>query len=357
METRLPTEILDEILDYLYTHHIKKLRIYRITFKKTQTSIEGIQKHESVNYKALASVCRTSRRLNQLATWRLYHSLTNFETRDRWRQIARTLIARPDIAQLVKHLILHDTAPVCQVGEWAGGLDQSLPPEVNDHFKRLVVQYPEAGFTPTELSRRFMAENNLTAQLALMASLCPNLDMLDCNIYPDTNCVEYGFCPPGSMQSLHSLRIQFTDCFLSPFSLRPGFQLLRAAPNIRFLRIFSAKGCHIPKDLVLKELTEVDLRMCLMHEEQFVAFLKMCPNLRRLRYKHYKHDPDWRSAVEGMGFSPVTAALAVSLHAPNLEYFQLDLVGLQKDPFGEFDKVPYALQILEKLGIEAKFRF
>lgn len=147
-------------------------------------------------FNGLASLCLVLRRLNEFTTARLYRDLDDFYINTGWWLLARTLVARRDLAALVKYLdLVKLTIP-----------DDDLPlpsqPEVETYYANLLALdqddgLPEDGLTSSDPD--IVAE----AATALMASLCPNLETLKClSYYANEDGPMFGLCTPVSMPNL-----------------------------------------------------------------------------------------------------------------------------------------------------------
>jgi hypothetical protein len=346
--SKFPPELIEKILDGLCVHHIHSLREHedKFTWSMDFNPLGRRLWTEPSSLTGLASLCRASKQLNQLATWRLYHTLVAPESALSWLLLARTLIERRDLAALVRHFYLdHLRMPE----------DPSLfPPEVMAYYAEQVALVPDAGLNETSLTEPDESDpygvSQYDAALALMASLCPNLSTGGfvagaASGNPST----FTLCPPATMLPLREVQVAHwdTECGFDLSLLTP---LFRAAPNLRLLRLIQV-GCDEPLEegLRLEHLTDLELPCSCNSADELVRMLRLCPNLRRLQYV-------CGGALYGdEQFSPQQAVAAVLEHAPNLQTFELDLMdGLGMEDFDEED-VREAKEALEQRGIECKF--
>ncbi|KAK4098188.1 hypothetical protein N658DRAFT_226133 [Parathielavia hyrcaniae] len=329
--SKFAPELLEHILDGLCLHHIQDLRQPPLYYSKD-------------DFIGLASLCRVSRHFNQLATWRLYHSLVSWRTDSSWQLIARTLIEREDLAKLVKHLSLDPE-----------GLDI---PDDPSHFLPNVVAYFEeevapsatdAGLHPGSLTSNYEnSENYLqdAAVLALMTSLCQNLSTIDFGSTREQGAA-FASCPEGSLLSLRHVQVSHYDTE-GGFALDQLFPLFEAAPNISLLRLDMIGNVGPPEEgLRLEHLADLELHSCCITAQSLARILSLCPNLRRLQY--------WSGGMlyRDDQFGPREAVAAVLQHTPHLKEFELNLCQWQSfsnDEFSE-DEMYEAKLALENRGI------
>jgi hypothetical protein len=338
--SRLPPEILDQILDGLCIHHVHDLRDYdeqgawkwnlyklaRQQYKDVAACITG-----------LASLCRASKYLNHLTTWRLYHSLIDMKTILGWALLARTLIRRRDLAALVKHLSVDFLEK--------SNDDSFLPPEVESYFATQVALTPDVGLKTDSLTRSVLCDSASEAAAALLTSLCPNLSTAKFASPADPDLpTALGLCPPGSLQFLRDVRMSHCDPELGHgFDLAVFARLFRAAPNITFLRLIQA-GCPQPleEDLKLESVTDLELLVSCMSGDELAHILRLCPNVLHLQYV-------CGGPLSGdEQFTPDEAVAIVLEHVPKLRRFDLDLTHwLGEDRWDEDDMLE-AKGVLER---------
>jgi hypothetical protein len=185
----------------------------------------------------------------------LRHLYNDVSTEQHWL-LARTLITRPDLAQLVKTLSLP-----C---DWSD--EEDIPPEVDDYWERKAEGHSE--------------ENRAdpTGMTDVVSSLCPNLEELDgYNILSGT---PY-FWTPNLLPKLANVCIYSADdsevtahfCELEP--------LFRAAPNIKDMQVQRFHDVR-ETDVELTQLMRIDFVWSCIDAEQLRHLLKMFPNLEEL---------------------------------------------------------------------------
>ncbi|KAK3376516.1 hypothetical protein B0T24DRAFT_618871 [Lasiosphaeria ovina] len=313
--SKVPAEVVENILDELCTHHVRHLQEYIPEFIFPWRQGGNFQLS---NLASLARLCRVSKLFNEYTTWRLYHSLMHSRTKSKWFLIVRTLVTRRDLGGLVRHLALVD-------------LKSDIPedpalfyPEVLSYYTKQVALNPDCCLPPDALSLTDRNGSGGNAILATIISLCPNLSTLDLASYG--SCTPCGFCSAASMLSLTGVVASFSAHSTNDWDDVESFlPLLRAAPNLRFLRFVDIGCFSLPEDLRLEHVANLDLQSCI-EGDALAKFLQLCPNLQRLKYM-YKEDSPWPDAQ----FRSAEAASTVLAHAPNLREFYLDLADLQSD--------------------------
>ncbi|KAH6612839.1 hypothetical protein B0J18DRAFT_441228 [Chaetomium sp. MPI-SDFR-AT-0129] len=302
--SKLPPELLDLILDWLCLHHVHDLQDFvGERFFELYQSLSDQYNDETASFAGLGSLCRASKYLNQLTTWRLYHSLIGRKTPFVWALIARTLIRRKDLAALVRHLSVESLEKPS---------DQCfLPPEVESYFAEQVALTPDVGLRADSLT-------SSEAAAALLTSLCPNLLTAEFASPMDPGLpVALGLCPPGPLGSLRDVQISHPDRKLR-FDLSVFARLFRDVPDIRLLRLIRA-SCSQPLEegLKLENVTDLELLSSCMAGDDFAHILRLCPNVQRLTYVCGAYGDDQ--------FNPHEAAAIVLEHSPKLQRFELDL--------------------------------
>jgi hypothetical protein len=348
----LPMEIVEQVFDELCIHHIQHLRDHSLEAASSLAPYKNLLEKRTAEASciaALGALCQTSKQFQELATWRLYHTLDGRTISSKWWLVARTLSTRKDLAGLVRHLMLHDlTAPKVP-----------LPVEVTAYFAEQVATArtidPDMVFTEDSLAEEdaacFDGNNMYGAHLAIMTGLCPNLETLDIETLGRTTA--FAFCQPASMPSLRSIRVFYYDTE-GGYDLSTVEPLLLAAPNLSLL-CCETTGCEseLPSGLKLEHLTTLKLQQCIMDAGDFAHILRLCPNLQVLVY-------DGGGACQGYEqFTPQEAAEAVLALTPKLRSFSLDLcewadTGLDED-FDEEDMIEAKEMLEERRGIECKF--
>ena len=344
--SKLPPEILEQILDGLCVHHVHDLQDYVGEWSFEPYASRGHQyKDVTASFTGLASLCRASKYLNQLTTWRLYHSLIGQKTILGWALIARTLIRRQDLAALVRHL---------SVEYLEKRTDHSfLPPEVESYFAEQVALTPDVGLKADSLTRSELGDSASEAAAALLTSLCPNLLTAKFASQIDPGLpVALGLCPPGSLRSLRDAQILHSDPELEVgFDLSVFARLFRAAPNIKLLRLIHA-SCSQPLEegLKLENVTDLELLSSCMSGDDLAHILRLCPNVQRLQYvcgPLYEDDQ----------FNPHEAVAIVLEHGPKLQRFELDLTDWLGYDHWDEDDILEAKGVLERnRAVDCVFR-
>ncbi|KAK0642957.1 hypothetical protein B0T16DRAFT_459152 [Cercophora newfieldiana] len=151
--------------------------------------------------------------------------------------LTRTLITRPDLAQLVRRLWLeHDYD------------DSDIPPEVSDFYVRRIDEGNTASNTDTEYYHLDLIKQEGLggAPSDVISSLCPNLEEFSCNnVLSGT---PY-FWTPNSMMKLKTVTLCNEPCDRIGAGLEDFEPLLFAAPNIEEiqfqLRLFPRDNCSV----------------------------------------------------------------------------------------------------------------
>lgn len=288
---------------------------------------------------SLASLCLTSRSLNSVATRHLYHRLPC----KKWWLLARTLIARWDLAQLAKGMRFGNHGVVSK---------EDCPPEVLAYFEEEREAYldglPE-GVRDEALDR--LNENDLytgngNIELDIMTSLCPNLETLHATVgYFDV----FRFCTLYSMKKLHSIALSHADTELG-MHLGNFALLFEAAPNITNI-IFHMLASAGDLGFTLDKVTNLDLKWSTIGSESLVNVLSAFPNLETFRY-------GMGGALVGYDqFTAAEARDAFLVHAPNLKSVCLDAEN--NDQYDEeWDEAGMGElgQVLEQRGVRFEFR-
>jgi hypothetical protein len=334
--SKFPPEILEHILDGLCLHHVHGLPEYVGAYEAPA---------EMGSFKGLAGLCRASKQLNQLTTWRLYHSLTSSITRSRWMLISRTLIERSDLAALVRHLHLENVA-------YTQGCKAPYEPEVVDYYaEQIKALGPDAGLHADSLTEDTALPNVMTqydAAIALMPRLCPNLSTVV--FTASASASAFRLCPPDSMPFLSDVQVAHWDTE-GGYDLALLEPLFEAAPNIKLLRMLQARCSRPLEDYsMLEHLTDLHLLYCYIPGDHLANMLSsLCPNLRRLEYAC--GGPLYGNEQ----FGPKEAAAAVLEHTPDLQKFELDLMHwMDFDDVAE-DEAREAKKTLEQRGVKCRF--
>jgi hypothetical protein len=293
----------------------------------------------AVRLSSLAALCLTSRHLNSVATRHLYHR----PSYKKWWLLARTLLARRDLAQLTKGMRFMSYRCVSK---------DDCPPEVLAYFIEQREAYldrePE---TKRERCRSHLKEDDLYAgngniQLDIMASLYPNLTSLHAVVGYFQS---FRFCTPQSMMRLHTVVISHADTELGLHleNARPLFQAAPNIANITYHMMSSSSGLGFALDKV----TTLDLQNSTIDGESLANVLKAFPNLETFRYGM------GGAIVSYVQFTVDDAQDAFLRHAPNLKSVVLDT--LDNDHYDEdwdVDEMQEMGRMLKERDVRFEFR-
>ena len=243
--------------------------------------------------RSLASLCLASRELSAVATPHLYHRPTCTE----WPLLARTLVARPDLARRVRHLCARD---------WISADMSEMAPEVVR-----IVEDVDGGRDLGGDEDDGAFESDSTA-LGVVLPLCPELEELECVFYINT----FSCLGRQALPTLTSVRVAYSDTEggLDLTELRP---LVAAAPNIRLLTALLVAGCDGQVDLG----SVMHLRIILgaVSWDDMGHMLRSCPRLEAFEYIA-------GSATVGFDqFTPQELQDALENHVPRLKSLVLDM--------------------------------
>ena len=276
----IPIEVLGLILDNFCGHHVKyqpgspfKLPLHFHCLDP------GPAVFWTLGQLALAL------EIHELVTPRLYHSLfepSRHVPASKWMVLlARTLIARPDIAErFVRHIATRsdcDEAIISREEEASISREDGTPAAVWERCQTL-----NSAYWPNPSCQQPCMRFN--ALRALICSLCPNLMSIACNfrrarLYSDAT----------ALASLQAVRILLDySCHSEPAEVLP--MLLMKAPNLRALQIWSSwdmtyeyrPGVGRNRVRVTFNVTELDVHRIWMEEEGLARILAICPGLRKL---------------------------------------------------------------------------
>lgn len=369
-----PIEIVDLILEQLCRHHKSGPRDYYPYWHDNETDgYPPLDEPElETRLAALAHLRQTCKQFCDMVTWRLFHTLNSSTTRKRWWLIARTLIARPDLARLVKHISLGNVSSPgsipAEVTTYYTAQVADLVPYDNirdfedydrDYLGLARVPEPEEVLTLGDLANaerdRYMRDTDgietdgSHPPFAILISLCTSLKTVEFVAKHSTK--PFSLCRPGSLASLRSIFASW-EHFPNGFDIATLRRLLLAAPNISLLHLHGPWSCSRLADsaepVVLETVTEVRMARAALDQTSLVALLRLCPNLQILRY-------DAVTSVNPEQFTVPEAVQVISEHAHNLQHFELDTTDW--DDFGGFcsDELLEAKSILAEKGIKCQF--
>ena len=345
----LPIDIIECVLDELCPHHpeltpssawparraiwsvAEIVEIYgrRCEEKKQIELQEG-------NFAALGSLCRASKRLNALATRRLYHTVV-----ESWQPshplqrhhdslcslLARTLVARPDLARLVRHirtdrlfkgwlygLVICDRAGSKKPGTL-------VCDEVQDYFKeRAAVHRGSWSYSFRERERTGLRDymNCQDVALSIVLSLCPSLQTLDFHIRGDGS-APFSLCDRAAFPSLQAVQLRASDANVAFFA-----NLWRMAPNLRAILLTNSicPRWNDDRDAAFREacqdsgfthVTDVDLTCVYIRKKGLAFILRICPGLKRLRILSPR---GWDGELEGEGRVVMPIEVVECVHLP-----------------------------------------
>jgi hypothetical protein len=303
---------------------------------------------------ALAHLCRTSKKLSAIATPHLYHR----PAEGKWWLLARTLIARPDLASHVRHLF-----------------DDSLWRHVFVLFNpEMMLDFPEevlwGHFSGSEVIRAikdnfktkdFGREVGLSLHswgksdvLDMMVSLCANVR----EVAAEINSPEiFTRSIPGSLRDLRHVNFKHRE---SRERERMPLNLLgciaTVAPRVTTLTCETVKQNteNMMTMPTFARLVELRLEDAAIGLEPLRKFLVACPNLRSFSYRAGGQNSVFNDYVLEQ-FTPLEAQQAVVCHAPNLTSFALDMPNTHVNgPYWSFDMIRSLSELtkLERLTLD-----
>ncbi|KAK3994358.1 hypothetical protein QBC44DRAFT_43726 [Cladorrhinum sp. PSN332] len=284
----LPAEIVDEILDQICPE-----------CNKGEFHEHSFCEHPAETF---ASLCLTSKLLNEFATKRLYRR----PNARKWWLLGRTLITRPDLAELVKDLYL-DTDDIA--GPGPGDIGQELHAWCLER-RNPAIHLPVAASDKKDDEPNFddpwsiphdnaetiygMSSN---AAIDIIAGLCPNpVTLHSTPWYSDA----FTFCKPQSLLSLKHIKILRADTE-GDMDIAELRRLFRAAPNLETMHFVDAGSNSWDStparhssvgDIKLEKATEVLFEYSGVGPLGFRTLLGFLPNVEKIRYgycgNHYE---------------------------------------------------------------------
>ncbi|AEO70583.1 uncharacterized protein THITE_114732 [Thermothielavioides terrestris NRRL 8126] len=308
--------------------------------------------------RGVAILCRTSRRLNAVFTRHLYRR----PNLSKWGLLARTLLARPGLAQHVKALCF----PLAFAPPNA---DSTVPPEVLAYFNAQNTTYSQ--YTNWENWSYDLAgtpDGRIRYEqraMAIMTSLCPHaltlefrLSWFDPPLFFAPGSMPPLFFAPGSMPRLHTVELpNCDDCDLWACLYLPWIShLFAAAPNLRVIRGFNfTVVSHEDVKVTAESVLEVEFHHVSMTADGLRAMLKAFPRLETLRY---------RGPVSRLLFHPDEARDLLMHHAPRLKRVSMDLrgptmTGAVADPWAQWfkEEKENTVQAFHEQGVEFRVTF
>ncbi|KAK4151393.1 hypothetical protein C8A00DRAFT_45398 [Chaetomidium leptoderma] len=292
--------------------------------------------YHSSRVSALASLCLTSRQLNSAATRHLYHRPLG----NKWWLLARTLLARKDLGQMVRDFP--------EKNYDMDGAELNCPPEVGTYFAEYYQAYvdslPENSFlmeSALETLNDVPFRRGENFPLDIITSLCPNLETLSTDVdYFNV----FRFCPPQSLVRLRSVTLAHAD---TEFGMDIGYSvhLFRAAPNIDNLTLYAAARCP-DLNLTLDKLTNLNLQPGAFSSNSLHHILAACPNLERFNYE---------MGYDNVGYEQFTlleAWDAFLAHTPKLKVVRLDRGEVDYDEIWNEDDAESLRRVMEDRGIQ-----
>ncbi|KAM7220396.1 hypothetical protein V8F06_004175 [Rhypophila decipiens] len=331
--------------------------------------------------RALASLNRTCRRLNELTTARLYRDPT--AARHSPALLTRTLIARPDLARLVRFLRVGERA-----SDYYGGV---ISEEVCDYVVNKVIDRRQARGLEARSREDCRAQlgrlgYRYCATLDVMTSLCTNIEAVDGDDILTDDALEPlcerrvedssplpfqtdVFWTPGELAfpKLKMINLSYADTeYGFPMSTFQGL-LGCAALSVQALRLCQLCSCDIvrvPIRMTMQGTVSATARLYMVTHiivddgvldfQDLLNLVELCPNVEYFRYTC--GGP--RVALEGEQFGPqhaVDAALALQGGGQGWKRLKEISLGLWADDFKELwdeDEVPDAERMFAERGIK-----
>ena len=308
---------------------------------------------------ALASLNRTCRYIHELTTRRLYRCPVTEGSQEAW-YLARTLFVRPDLAQLVKVLILKESE---RPGPGPGPRsdDDGVPEEMIQYYEEKI---GAAGFYLHK--GRPCLGGSRGVPIDIVTSLCPSIKHLEATYYLDHDSTFF-WPRHTSTTTLKNIKIQRDgNCPIRPEEMQ---ELLRWAPNVESIT-FSCfyVGIMGPeyKDydgsaLRLRRVKRVEFERSILTKTGLSRVFCIFPNLEDLVFTF--------RVGHIVVFTPLrpieVAELTLShLQPGKLKRFVMDMTqeARLRGPFGrgypqQYRKeIPKATEMLAKVGVEFVYK-
>lgn len=274
----LPAELVEEIVSGLC---IACTPVDRRCCYNSSCNCAEMDPADLARISALASLCLTSRHLNNIATRHLYHHVHG----QKWWLLARTLLARKDLGHLIRSMRIGCCRPI---GE------DDCPPQVaayySSHCNKYLDALPESdrvdAMSRLDDDELYTGVSNIQIEI-LCGGLCgPNLETLEAVI---SYCEVFLYFAPSSMPRLRSVVFSHGDT-MNGITLGAVAPLFRAAPNITRALFCMANSCPTldsGRDAapILPSLTSLEFQSSNFSGPSLVEILSACPNLETFRYE------------------------------------------------------------------------
>lgn len=357
MHAELMEMILDEVCKDLVKTNCRRCFSPRCTCRVKSTGLFVYTVFPSVC--TLARLNRTCRYLHELTTSRLYGYPVLPSVPASW-YLTRTLLARPDLAQSVKFLVIggHQARP--------GPGEKDFPEEVIQYYKERLAPFeheedqdirsidePGQNSWKEKLVKCGGGEG---VPLDLITSLCPNIEHLECR---DNHSKPWlGQASTNKLKSI-DIWLRVAGWPNEPGKV-PGQALLRWAPNlehITFTSLMMDHGDYTNYDGSTLQLHGVKrvvtrgswLRRPDLARSDLAKLLTVFPNLEELTLGYWP---------TGVSLSPVQVADEFHRHLKpgKLKRFVADLTELVHLPENlgvrRYHEIPQATVMLAELGVE-----
>ncbi|KAH6867471.1 hypothetical protein B0T10DRAFT_45922 [Thelonectria olida] len=229
----------------------------------------------------LASLARTCSTLRAYAQPELYCAPSPY--RYNYVALVRTLVKRPDLAQLVQDMVIGD--------DWSRSDDRGLLPDDVQLFEALMAKYPAKDGKPVEISTHWwetVRDNRQRDRLfdcdpeAALASLVvtqiPNVESLDITA---GYFWEFPFSTPASLSCLKKLSLRHADTELGT-NTDVVKNILLAAPKLD--SFYGTMLCRVDDGFQHDNLTEFHLEFSSLEEQSFQNIARGLPKLKSFAY-------------------------------------------------------------------------
>jgi len=327
---RLHIDILEEILDHVCHEFTRDVVVMPdgTYVHRTPGPYAHLVRRHSVH--ALLDLCLTSKQWYPLAVRRLYRNIRDFSHLKRFSRLAHTLLRRKDLAGIVKHLAVQYSR------SWH--MDEHVEPEVVAYYQQQSKTMGSNYQIDLEAPRPEKAARLQAINIAVLVSLCQNLESVDCATYEPW--VTAALCKPGSLVSLRSIYVYHVGGDgMSGARIETLSRLFAAAPNLKSINLVDFYAHLLDEEMIrpLEHVACLRLVNCFVPQHDF-NMLKLCPNLRRLRYSPCGW-PDF----------PILVNTVIKHTSNKLQHFHYHPVNYQLDKKDGFQS---AVLRLEERGVE-----